>query len=834
MAGGKSLGKVASTKGMGDKKKGARSAKAHVPAGAAGGLPRAKLTEQGRTLLGGCAVEGLRATPKGRKGGRVTPLDRDLGICSVPSENPTAKPYKGPPIDTANSDRCDFLDPAVCLQPWPNDYFTVADPSTDTGRRLNLAAASMPANKAGAAITPTDMNRGDGFSPGNLITVKVPEVSTQAAFQNSGFVPINDVRRFDDDNQPAVVIDAETGERHPIWAELDANAANSADANVIIRPLRNFDEGKRYIVALRGLRNAQGGAVEPPLPFRVYRDRLITQQAPVEGRRAHIEQLISTLQGAGFARSNLYMAWDFTVASEQSLTGRALEIRDDAFAELGDTDLSNGTVEGSSPSFTVTGVLNAGDPVPPGDSALPTGTIRRVDGMITDAPCYLNVDGCAPGATFDFDSGGDLQFNPAFTTDIPFRCFIPESVVQGGALAPAKMATFGHGLLGDLAQVSGQARLGNLHNSVWCATNWAGFSSDDYPNVLNSLGNLANFNKLVDRMQQGFVNFMLLGRALVHDDGFRDDPAFEVDPDGIGGDPAGSILEPTNDLYFEGISQGGIMGGALTALSPDFTRSILNVPAINYSTLLRRSVDFDEYAHGVFFDTDTDLGLYDNYPNEVERPLILSLMQLLWDRGEGNGYAHHMTTDPLPDTPAAPGAAAGGARRPPGRQHRGRGRGADDRGQHLQAGARSRSPLGVEPVHADARDQLRVGAVHPSPGLGPRLLRRRAAQLRQRRRRRGRDRVHQQPALDGAALEHLSGIGHAAERGGAAAAPDRPRRGPARLSAALGGRPPAHRRLPLAGRLHPSVHGPGPGHQALLRERLDGPLGARLSASPKA
>ena len=27
-------------------------------------------------------------------------------------------------------------------------------------------------------------------------------------------------------------------------------------------------------------------------------------------------------------------------------------------------------------------------------------------------------------------------------------------------------------------------------------------------------------------------------------------------------------------------------------------------------------------------------------------------MQMLWDRGEGNGYAHHLTSDPLPDTPA--------------------------------------------------------------------------------------------------------------------------------------------------------------------------------------
>ena len=55
----------------------------------------------------------------------------------TPSENPTPTTYVGDPIDTTNGDRCDFLDPAVCLQPWPNDYFTVADATTDTGRRLN-------------------------------------------------------------------------------------------------------------------------------------------------------------------------------------------------------------------------------------------------------------------------------------------------------------------------------------------------------------------------------------------------------------------------------------------------------------------------------------------------------------------------------------------------------------------------------------------------------------------------------------------------------------------------------------------------------------------------
>ena len=85
------------------------------------------------------------------------------------------------------------------------------------------------------------------------------------------------------------------------------------------------------------------------------------------------------------------------------------------------------------------------------------------------------------------------------------------------------------------------------------------------------------------------------------------------------------------------------MGGALTAVAPDFTRASLGVGGMNYSVLLNRSVDFDQYAQIAFEPAYTD---------ELERPLVLSIVQMLWDRGEANGYAHRMTDDPLPNTPA--------------------------------------------------------------------------------------------------------------------------------------------------------------------------------------
>ncbi len=627
---------------------------------------KARLSKNGEKALKKCTGVELRGKSKPVKGDNSdglsasTGLDKTWAPCVEGSESPTEQPYFGPKIKTPNSDRCDFLDPAVCLQPFPNDYFTVADPSTDTGRRLNLAEESMPANLGGVHIAPTDYNRADGFSPGAPVSVKVPGLGNQAAFDENDLVPITDMHAYDDADQRVVVINADTGERQPIWAEMDSNPADDADRNLIIRPAVNYDEGGRYIVALRGL-ESDGEAIDPPLPFRAYRDNLITDVSAVEGRRTQMEDLISTLQGAGIERSNLYMAWDFTVASADSLSGRVLAMRDDAFDQLGDTDLGDLTVQGTPPDYTIDSVTNylpCSNGAPACEAGENDRLLRRVEGTMT-APCYLNTDGCPTGSQFAFDGPADdfPNFNPTYTVDFPFTCTIPRAVSAGGDLNPARPSLYGHGLLGQRTEVVGGSggnvdAMANEHNFTFCAADWYGMSlGDAIFVVLPTLQDLNGFPRIPDRSQQGFIDFMYLGRAMIHPDGFGDDAAFQVDPDGPDPDPAGSVIDDTR-LFYDGNSQGGILGGALTALSPDFNRASLGVPAMNYSTLLQRSVDFDEYAQGIIDNLDTPDGLYDHYPNELERPLIMALMSTLWDRGEANGYAQHMTSDPYANTPA--------------------------------------------------------------------------------------------------------------------------------------------------------------------------------------
>jgi hypothetical protein len=157
-------------------------------------------------------------------------------------------------------------------------------------------------------------------------------------------------------------------------------------------------------------------------------------------------------------------------------------------------------------------------------------------------------------------------------------------------------------------------------------------SNPDIANAIKVLQDFSLMPTMADPLQQGMLNQLYLGRLMAHAQGLATDPLLQQ-----GGRP----LVQSGQLFYDGNSQGGIMGGAMTAFAPDYSRAVLGVPGMNYSVLLPRSVDFDTYAQI----------LYPAYPDELERPLILDIAQLMWDRGEANGVAQHMTTDPLPNTP---------------------------------------------------------------------------------------------------------------------------------------------------------------------------------------
>jgi hypothetical protein len=527
--------------------------------------------------------------------------DGDGGIDSTASATFSWEPA----IDAATLDRCDPLDPVRCLFPFPSDRFTVPDPETDTGLRVHFEPASMPARFSGEHIDPTEWNRNDGFSPGPKMMTVVPGVD----LARSGAPLITRIADSLEPDSAVVLVDADTGERQLVWAELDPQVPSL----LILRVGKNLRSGGRYVVALRGLRDAAGELLPAGRAFQLYRDRIPTFLPEFEARRPRMEAAFAALARAGVARDELFLAWDFTVISKRGLSERMLTMRDDSFAALA----------GGAPPFSVDLV----EPNPNGDGRV----ARRISGTYT-LPLYMTGTG-APGSRLLQGPDGLPVRNPNADFASPFRCILPHAAT---AETPSRLVLYGHGLLGSESEVnaSNLRRFAEEHNITFCATKWHGMSTDDVNNVFDIVLNLSNFPTLADRLHQGMLAFLHLGRLMKHPAGLASHPAFQ--------DEQGRPLIDTSALFYDGNSQGAIAGGGLAAFAQDYTRAVLGVPGMNYSTLLRRSVDFDPFF--------TVLNLA--YVDPMETPLLIALIQMLWDRVETNGHANHLTADTYPDTPA--------------------------------------------------------------------------------------------------------------------------------------------------------------------------------------
>ena len=145
-----------------------------------------------------------------------------------------------------------------------------------------------------SAFTP-EFNRNDGFSPNNTIMARVPGIEDPAAFRANRLVPQVNIGAYDDPGQRVVLINADSGERHPIWAEVDMVPDAPGDRALLIHPAVALDYGTRYIVALRNLRSESGERLRPNRVFRAYRERLGTDNAAVEARRPEMERIFDEL-----------------------------------------------------------------------------------------------------------------------------------------------------------------------------------------------------------------------------------------------------------------------------------------------------------------------------------------------------------------------------------------------------------------------------------------------------------------------------------------------------------------------------------------------------------
>jgi hypothetical protein len=531
-----------------------------------------------------------------------------LGTAGVPSLASAMPRVVKAAMPDAAVKRCDVLLKAPvghhCLLPWPNDAFTVAS-STTTGRRLNISSKVDPANVNGVHVDPTAQNQGDGFSPGSVIMTYVPGLS----IANSKIATSTNIGLSLAPDSPIVILDTATQARVPYFAELDAQTTNPSEQLLLIHPAVALTEGHRYAVTLRHLVDGNGKRIAP---LATTKAALAGKLKPAE-RGKHIKWVIRNDLASVLGSTVPFQAWDFTVASANSLAGPALTMHKLAYQWLATHHVANtqpSVATDFAPSFAVTSVTDSGG-------------VRDVHGTF-QVPLFLGDT--TPYSSLVTDSAGNPIINGAQTWTANFICVLPSTVQSDG---PATPTVYGHGLLGDAGEVEGGSfSAGVAHDLMGCATDWVGMSSSDVGNVARNLLDMSTFNTQVDHMLQGFVNFQFLGRLINSSSGFVTDAAFQS---------GGQALFKTHDCHFMGYSQGGIMGGAASALSTEWSRAILGVPGMDYGgVLLNRSIDWNKFA-AIFTVSYTD---------PVDEQVVLQFAQLLWDRGENEGYAQHLTSNP--------------------------------------------------------------------------------------------------------------------------------------------------------------------------------------------
>ncbi len=569
--------------------------------------------------------------------------------------------------ELASAAGCEILNGANCMLPYTSSQF-LEPANTPTGFRLNFPDAGLPIQTnlrnppfLPAHLSPEPYRVLDGFSPTVQILMHFPGgVDVSEDFSNASRL-LEDSRSYGtrslDPDSPTLLIDAESGERILHFVEPDARAVGSPDRQVLfLRPGRSLTPGRRYVVAARNLRHPDGSRVRPEAVFAALRDQRPSSIPEVEARRAQMEEVFAALRNAGVPRRNLTLAFDFVVESDHSLTHQMLSMRDEAFAWL-DAQAAAGVQTFSVDSDPVDPSVCPADPA---EGAFQSW--KFVSGSF-QVPLYLRAatpeegspDPIANPRGLSFlnvaEDGSETPVQNGFY-DAPYGISIPCSVFYGNPVSPL---IFGHGLFGSgpssvagflaqgFAEILEDYELADSYGFIPGATDWSGLSSRDIDGFTESyivadvLFDLNNIGSLADRLRQGQLATQVLSR-MMKKGMFNVAPEFQT-PAGQGVFPG-----PEGEMYYFGVSLGGVMGLMYAALSQDVTRVNVDVPSINFSFLLQRATPFLQFE---------DLLLLTSLGDPMDQAILNSLIHELWVRGESAGYATHITGNTFdPQTPA--------------------------------------------------------------------------------------------------------------------------------------------------------------------------------------
>lgn len=413
--------------------------------------------------------------------------------------------------------RCNPLRIRACGLPFPSDDFTVADPSSPTGRRVEvgdelvsrLYRAQVPSSMWPSAV----LDGASGFSAATPVLFELGR-------------PVDPTSLPDDGGDAFVVLDTATGRRVPIRAEIDAEAAGTSDRATVVRawPADGFEHGHHYVAVLTdALRHPDGSVPERSEGFAAV---LEGHGPPAERHRRSLELLVA----AGLPPASLVAMTDFTVRDGD-------EVRERIAAPI------DATLAAPHP-VTVTSVT----------------PLDRPEGAV-------QVLGTVELTNFQDPTDGGFRPESAGR---PYRTTFQLVVPATATGAPTPIAVYGHGyggnktrmveFLGDNA-AAGVATIG----IDWSYRGDRIAQDGSYVVGLNQPSDQAAFVAMVP---QGVVDVAALRTAI-------SESLAGLDVQPPGGDGIADL--DVSRVIYEGTSYGGIVGIAALGAVPGLDGGILHV-----------------------------------------------------------------------------------------------------------------------------------------------------------------------------------------------------------------------------------------------------------------
>jgi hypothetical protein len=516
------------------------------------------------------------------------------------------------PLDVP--DGCQPLEGELsCTLPYPSDFFF-------QNGVVALSGAAKPRTPKGLDADVVTPLAPDGFSREPTIVGVLPDTVV-----SDGLPSVVDGAELslDPAQSPTLLLDAETGELVPHYVDLDPHPDDDARVAIAIRPFVQLAPGRRYVVALRGVKNASGSRAAPAEGFRRLRDRDLSLDPSLAALAARFDgDVFAPLAAAGVSRGDLQLAWDFTTASQAWSERDMLDLRALVQAWLD---------QNPAPAVAVTDV----EPDPDEYYRIITGTIT--------APLYL--DQAATGGVLHRGADGKVAQNG--TTDVPFQIVVPRTVI--GRWGAARGVAFGHGFFGSTAEMLGhEARvLLSTLGVVGFGIDWWGMSKDDLGTVVGLLSNApSSTGQFVERVYQAMANWMVTTRAMRTS--FALEPALHrplvgdgviVRPDGTTN--AGGILYDPSHVYYFGASMGHILGSVMSALDPDVERAVLEVGGASWEQMMPRAGPF----------AALNLLIKSSLSDELATQAFESMLATALDRIDPATYAPYLVGASLPGNP---------------------------------------------------------------------------------------------------------------------------------------------------------------------------------------